>query len=37
MKFMKNFEFQMSTFFRKIFHDFPKFFDRISNQLNKKT
>jgi len=25
---MKNFGFQMSIFFRKIFHDFPKFFDK---------
>ena len=33
---MKNFGFQMSIFFRKIFHDFPKFFDRISNPKNKK-
>jgi len=24
-------DFQMSIFFRKIFHDFPKFFDKISN------
>jgi len=30
-EFMKNFGFQMSIFFRKIFHDFPKFFDKISN------
>jgi len=28
MDFMKNFGFQMSIFFRKIFHDFPKFFDK---------
>ena len=28
---MKNFGFQMSLFFIKIFHDFPKFFDKISN------
>ena len=25
MEFMKNFGFQMAIFFRKIFHDFPKF------------
>jgi len=25
----KNFGFQMSIFFRKIFHEFPKFFDKI--------
>jgi len=30
-EFMKNFGFQMSIFFRKIFHDFSKFFDKISN------
>jgi len=28
---MKNFGFQMSVFFRKVFHDFSKFFDKISN------
>ena len=28
---MKNFGFQISKFFRKIFHDFPKFFDKIFN------
>ena len=33
---MKNFGFLMSIVFRKIFHDFPKFFDKISNLLNKK-
>jgi len=33
---MKNFVFRMSIFFRKIFHDFPKFFDKISNPQNKK-
>jgi len=31
MESMKNFGFQMSIFFRKIFRDFPKFFDKISN------
>jgi len=31
MEFMMNFGFQMSIFFRKIFHDFPKFFDKIFN------
>jgi len=31
MEFMNNFGFQMSIFFRKILHDFPKFFDKISN------
>jgi len=31
MEFTKNFGFQMSIFFRKNFHDFPKFFDKISN------
>jgi len=31
MEFMMNFGFQMSTFFKKIFHDFPKFFDKIFN------
>jgi len=31
MEFMKNFGFQMSIFFRKVFHDFLKFFDKISN------
>jgi len=31
MEFMKNIGFQISTFFRKIFHDFQKFFDKISN------
>jgi len=30
MEFMKNFGFQISIFFGKIFHDFPKFFDKIS-------
>jgi len=34
---MLNFGFQMSIFFRKIFHDFPKFFDKIFNPENKKT
>ena len=28
---MKNFEFQMWVFFRKVFRDFSKFFDKISN------
>ena len=28
---MKNFGFQMSIFYRKIFRDLPKFFDKISN------
>jgi len=37
MEFMKNFGFQMSIFFRKIFQDFPKFFDKISNPKIKKT
>jgi len=32
---MMNFGFQMSIFFRKIFHDFPKFFDKIFNRKNK--
>jgi len=31
MEFMKNFGFQMFIFFRKIFNDFPKFFDKIPN------
>jgi len=31
MEFMKYFGFQMSIYFTKIFHDFPKFFDKISN------
>jgi len=31
MEFMKNFGFQMSIFFRKVLHDFSKFFDKISN------
>jgi len=31
MEFMKNFGFQMSIFFREMFHDFPKIFDKISN------
>ena len=31
MDFMKNFGFQMSKFFRKIFHDFQKLLDKISN------
>jgi len=31
MEFMKNFLFQMSIFFSKTFHDFPKFFDKVSN------
>jgi len=31
MEFMKNFAFQMSIFFRKMFHYFPKMFDKISN------
>ena len=35
MEFMKNFGFQMSIYFRKIFQDFPKFFDKISNPENK--
>jgi len=30
MEFMKKFWFQMSIFFRKTFHDFPKIFDKIS-------
>jgi len=28
MEIMKNFGFQMSIFFRKTFHDFPKIFDK---------
>jgi len=28
---MKNFGFQMSVYFRKVFHDFSKFIDKISN------
>ena len=28
---MKNFGFQMSIFFKKIFYDFPQFFDKMSN------
>jgi len=28
---MKNFGFQMSIYFRKMFQDFPKIFDKISN------
>ena len=31
MEFMKNFGFQITLFFRNIFHDFPKLFDKISN------
>jgi len=31
-----NFGFQMSIIFRKIFHDFPKFFDKIFNPQNQK-
>jgi len=31
MEFMMSFGFQMSIFFRKIFHDFSKFFDQIFN------
>ena len=31
MDFIKNFGFQMSIFFKKMFHDFPKIFDKISN------
>jgi len=31
MEFMKNFGFQMSVFCLKTFHDFAKFFDKISN------
>jgi len=31
MEFMKNFVFQMSVFFRKVFDDLSKFFDKISN------
>ena len=31
MEFMKNFGFEMSIFFRKMFHDFPKIFEKISN------
>ena len=31
MEFMMNIVFQMSIYFRKIFHDFPKFFDKIFN------
>ena len=31
MEFIKNFGFQMSVFSRKVLHDFPKFFDKISN------
>ena len=31
MEFMMNFGFQMSIFFRKIFHDLPKLFDKIFN------
>ena len=33
---MMNFGFQMSIFFRKILHDFPKFFDKIFNRKPKK-
>jgi len=40
MKFLKNFGFQMSIFFRKILHDFPTFFENIStsrtNQICEK-
>jgi len=36
MEFMKNYGFQMSIFFWKTFHDFPKFFDKISNKKIKK-
>jgi len=28
---MENFGFQMSVFFRKVFHDFPTFFDKMDN------
>jgi len=35
MEFMKNFGFQISIFFLKTFHDFPKFFDKISNAEKK--
>ena len=31
MEFVNNFGFQMSIFFRKTFHDFPKIFEKISN------
>jgi len=31
MEFMTKFGFQMSIFFLKTLHDFPKFFDKISN------
>ena len=31
MEFMKNFGFEMSVFFRKVLHDFSKFFDKMSN------
>ena len=31
MEFMKNFGFQMFVFIRKVFDDFSKFFDKISN------
>jgi len=31
MEFMKNFGFQLSIFLRKKFHDFPKFYAKISN------
>jgi len=31
MEIVNNFGFQMSIFVRKIFHDFPKIFDKISN------
>jgi len=30
MEFMKYFGFQMSVFFRKVLHEFLKFFDKIS-------
>ena len=35
MEFMKNFGFQMSIFFVETFHDFPNFFDKISNGSDK--
>ena len=37
MEFGNNFGFQMAIFFRKMFHDFPKIFGKISDPYNKTT
>jgi len=36
MEFVSSFGFQMSIFFRKMFHDFQKIFDKICNHKIKE-